>query len=229
MMVKKKYKLREDLYIYYHGKKLYRIEALKDFDDVKKGDLGGYIEGEHNLSHLYTCWLYDYSMAYDNARVSMDAKLYNEVKAYNNCKIQGNSKIRDYCNIGENARITDNSQLGDYCIVQGNSLVHGNSIIEGDTIIDDWAEITGDAILAVTEDYYICKNYWSSGRYITYTRSNKVWKVGCFYGTGEELIAKAKGESKIKGQEYKRLVKYVEAMYANIEANNITVNRYGKN
>ncbi len=30
---------------------LYRIKALKDFDDVKVGDLGGYIEKESNLSH----------------------------------------------------------------------------------------------------------------------------------------------------------------------------------
>jgi hypothetical protein len=28
---------------------LYRIEALKDFGDVKKGDLGGYVQSEDNL------------------------------------------------------------------------------------------------------------------------------------------------------------------------------------
>ena len=30
---------------------LYRIKALKDFADVKAGDLGGYIEDYRNLSH----------------------------------------------------------------------------------------------------------------------------------------------------------------------------------
>ena len=29
---------------------LYQIEALKDFSDIKKGDLGGWIEKESNLS-----------------------------------------------------------------------------------------------------------------------------------------------------------------------------------
>ena len=44
-----KYKLTEES-ISYFGKTLYRIEALKDFANVKKGDKGGYIEKEDNLS-----------------------------------------------------------------------------------------------------------------------------------------------------------------------------------
>lgn len=39
------------------GKKLYRIEALKDFGDVKAGDLGGYIESEDNLSRDGNAWV----------------------------------------------------------------------------------------------------------------------------------------------------------------------------
>lgn len=47
----KKYELIET---YYTGR--YRIKALKDFqlvtgEMVKKGDLGGRVDGEHNLSH----------------------------------------------------------------------------------------------------------------------------------------------------------------------------------
>ncbi|EJF74094.1 hypothetical protein ME7_01609 [Bartonella birtlesii LL-WM9] len=34
---------------------LYRICALKDFDDVKAGHLGGFIEKESNLSHEGNC------------------------------------------------------------------------------------------------------------------------------------------------------------------------------
>lgn len=37
-----------------------------------------------------------------------------------------------------------------------------------------------------------------------------MWKVGCFYGTGEELIAKAYADSKGKGDQYKLIVEYVE-------------------
>ena len=48
--MEKKYKLTDET-INLCGKKLCRIKALKDFEDVKKGDKGGFIEDEHNLSH----------------------------------------------------------------------------------------------------------------------------------------------------------------------------------
>jgi len=34
--------------------------------------------------------------------------------------------------------------------------------------------------------------------------------VGCFYGSGEELIEKAYEDSKLSGRNYERIVKYVE-------------------
>ena len=39
-----------------------------------------------------------------------------------------------------------------------------------------------------------------------------MWKVGCFYGTGEELIAKAYKDSELSGREYERIVRYVESI-----------------
>ena len=41
-----------------------------------------------------------------------------------------------------------------------------------------------------------------------------MWKVGCFYGTGEELIKKAYADSKESGIGYERIVKYVESILA---------------
>jgi hypothetical protein len=57
------------------GKTLYRIKALKDFSDVKSGDLGGWVESEDNLSQQGECWVYGdavlsgYMWAVGNARV----------------------------------------------------------------------------------------------------------------------------------------------------------------
>ena len=39
-----------------------------------------------------------------------------------------------------------------------------------------------------------------------------MWRVGCFYGTGEELIAKAYEVSELSGREYERIVGYVESI-----------------
>lgn len=40
--------------------------------------------------------------------------------------------------------------------------------------------------------------------------TNDMWSVGCFYGTGEELIEKAFKDSNEKGIFYKSAVDYVE-------------------
>ena len=131
--MEKKYKLTEETKEWY-GHTLHRIEALKDFGNVKAGDKGGWIEKEENLSQD------------DNAEVYGDAWVYGD------------------------------------------------------------AEVCGDA------DYIVFKNWWSSGRYFTWTRSNNMWKAGCFFGTGEELIKKAYTDSEKSGREYERIVKYVASI-----------------
>ena len=55
--MEKKYKLTEET-INVGDKTLYRIEALRDFSDVKKGDKGGFVEKEENLSQSDNCWIY---------------------------------------------------------------------------------------------------------------------------------------------------------------------------
>lgn len=97
----KKYELLVDDTITFFGVQLFRIKALISFSGIEKGEVGGYIASEKNLSQ------------YDNARVYDDA------------------------------------------------------------------------------DYIVFKNTWSSGRYFTYTKSNRKWRVGCFYGSGAELVEKS--------------------------------------
>ena len=77
---------------------------------------------------------------------------------------------------------------------------------------DAW--VSGDAEIKNIKDYIVFKNHWSSGRYFTYTKSNKMWKVGCFYGTGQELIDKAYQDSDKSGDFYKAYVEFVEKLEA---------------
>lgn len=71
-----KYELTDEI-IELGGRTLYRIKALKDFGDVKAGDLGGYVESEDNLSHEGTCWIYHNAKVYDNVRVANNAKVFD--------------------------------------------------------------------------------------------------------------------------------------------------------
>ena len=53
-MNKKKYEFTGETRIY-QNRTLHQIRALHDFFFIKKGEVGGWIEQESNLSHEGTC------------------------------------------------------------------------------------------------------------------------------------------------------------------------------
>lgn len=94
----------------------------------------------------------------------------------------------------------------------GSSWVFDNAQVYDKAQVCDNAWVCGDAVIRNTRDYIVFKNWWSSGRYFTWTRSNDKWTVGCFHGTGQELIVKAYKDSELSGREYERIVNYVESI-----------------
>ena len=191
--MERKYKLTDEC-MQYVGHKLYRIQSLRSFSDVEEGELGGYIESEDNLSHDGMCWVYD------------EAKVFGNAKVYNNAKVCGNAKVYG------KAEVRGDAKVFDCAYVLGNAEVFGNAKVCNN------AEVRGDAKVYKNGDYIVFKNWWSSGRYFTWTRSNNKWKVGCFWGTGAELINKAYEDSELSGREYERVVKYVESILADENA-----------
>ena len=218
-----KYKLTEES-INYFGKTLYRIEALKDFDIVKKGDKGGYVESEENLSQEEDCWVFD------NAKVFDSAVVYGNAKVFDKAEVFGHAKVYAKAEVCFNAKVYGNTIVYGKALVCGNTKVYGKAEVCGNAVVcenvrvfDDAfvydnaivcgnAQVCGCAEIKNNSDYIVFKNWWSSGRHFTWTRSNNMWKVGCFYGTGKELIAKAYKDSELSGREYERVVNYVEAI-----------------
>lgn len=92
----------------------------------------------------------------------------------------------------ENLSQDDNAWVSDNAWVFGDARVYGDAKVCGD------ARASGNARVCDNADYIVFKNFWSSGRYFTWTRSNNKWCVGCFYGTGVELIKKAYADSEKK-------------------------------
>ena len=245
-----KYKIRTDISKRIGPFTVYRIEALRDFADVKKGDLGGWIEKEANLSQCGTCWVYDGADVYNDAmvadsamigghakvfgyahvlnnaivtghsRVYGNALLENDVIISGHAIVCGNAKIYNQAQIYNNVEIFGDAHIYGYARIYNNVQIYDNVKVHGHTDMYGNYHIGGNADIKSITDYYVAKNTWSSGRFFVYTRSNKKWCVGCFYGTGKELIEKAYKDSKLSGQEYERVVKYVEEMYANIEKHN---------
>lgn len=197
----KKYELTDET-INYEGHVLHRIQALKDIDDiyVKAGDLGGYVETENNLSHRSNCWIFDNAKVYDCGMVLANAR------------VRDNATVYDHAIIGDCALIADNAKIHGFSNVRYNANIYDNIEITGIVSVYGICNFWGNAIIQDKADYIVFKNWWSSGRYFVWTRSNNMWSVGCFYGTGKELIEKAYKDSELSGREYKRVVKYVESI-----------------
>lgn len=230
-----KYKLTDET-ITVNGRILHRIKALKDFRNVKKGDKGGFVETEDNLSHNRNCWISENAKAFGEARVYGNAKISGNAIVYNNAMVGGDAEIRGsakvcdtayvsgnalvcgHAHVGGHAQLYGNAYIcGDACVcndasVLGNTLVCGHAHVGGCSTVYGEAQVCGDAIIKSMSDYIVFKNWWSSGRYFTWTRSNNKWKAGCFYGTGKDLIAKAYKDSELSGREYERVVRYVESI-----------------
>lgn len=129
-------------------------------------------------------------------------------RVYGDAAVSDNATVFDNANVFGHARVYDNAKVYDGAEVCGNAEVYGNLRICGN------ATIKGDAKVHNASDYIVFKNFWSSERYFTWTRSNSKWSVGCFHGTGEELINKAYNDSEKSGREYERVVRYVESILA---------------
>ena len=221
----KKYKLTDET-INLNGVTLYRIEALKYFGEIKKGDKGGFIESENNLAHEGDAWVsdnahvygnacvFDNSQVYGNAFVSGYAQVYGDAFVYGNAWLYDNTRVCGYARVADNARVYGDANVCDDSSVFGSACVYDNARVYGDALVRGYACVCGDEEISTDADYIVFKNWWSSGRYFTWTRSNNMWSVGCFYGTGEELIKKAYKDSELSGREYERVVRYVESILA---------------
>lgn len=243
-----KYKIRTDISKKLGSLTLYRIEALRDFWQIKKGDLGGWIEKEDNLSQRGNCWVYKEAAVFQNAHVTGNAIvsghakvfghamvtdnvivcghaqifgcaiLQNDVSVYDKAKIHGNAKISNNAQIYNNVDVYDNAYVYGNAFIFDKVKIYDNVKLHGYVEIYGNIHICGNAEIKSITDFYVGNNTWSSGRYFVYTRSNKMWKVGCFYGTSEELIEKAYKDSDLSGRNYERVVKYVDEMYKDIES-----------
>lgn len=187
--------------IEFDGHTLHRIICTESFRSVLKGTLGGFIEGYENLRG--EAWVGDKAKVYDGAYVGRQAFVLD------------NACVSHYASISDRAVVRDNASIsGEGVFIGGNVVICDSATIrQANTrpiVITGSAKIKGDAVIESYRDYIVFKNWWSSGRSFTWTRSNDMWIVGCFYGTGEELIARAYKDSKESGREYERVVKYVE-------------------
>lgn len=178
-----KYEITEE-YKEINDIKVFRIKALKDFGGVKKGDTGGWIEKETNLSQEGNCWVFD------NAQVFNDSRVFGNAWIDNNVRISGNSRIFEDAYVGGNANVSDEAWIRGNAVINGNTLImgeagiSGNTRIRGNVCIAGKARICGEA--RIMGDAQVCGDYWIKNPLfivgtkdsITHCAKNKI-AIGC--------------------------------------------------
>jgi len=99
---------------------VYRIRAFRDFGDIRREDLGGYIEKESALAHDGHAWVQDMVQVYGpNGRVGGNARIKGEAWVLG--RVDGDAQICDLVVISEHEHV------GGRTIVCGDEIVGGEA------------------------------------------------------------------------------------------------------
>lgn len=216
----KKFKLLGNDTIKLNGTTLYRIESLKDFGDVSKGEKGGYIEKEENLSTTGNAWVGGDAYATGNSYVTGNAYVTDEAWVYVNAIISGNARLSNNAHVYGNAQISENAKVSDGAWVSGNAKVAGNvqvtgeAWVSGEVLVDGNAHLLSDAQVSSEDDFLVVGPIGREGRYLTAykSRNEKISLIiGGFDGTleeYEEAVNKFYGDNKC-GKEYRLAIELI--------------------
>ena len=159
----KKYELTNET-LEWRGRTLHRIRALRDFGNVKAGDLGGWVESERNLSYEGDCWLFD------------------EAKAYDNSQLSGNACASGYTLLFDNSQLSGNARASGDTLLFDNACAYGNARLSGNARASSGARLSDD-MYATQEVVYIGGLWWPV------TISDNHIRIGCQTHTIDEWAA----------------------------------------
>ena len=208
------------------GRILHRIVATKDFyrgnriSIVMKGDLGGFIESEDNLSHDGGSWVMNNSCVYERAHIVGNAlvgggcahvhgnslvsehayvygyaNIHGYVNISGNATVSGNAHVHEYANICGNAHIGGNANIHGYVNIPGNATVNGNAHVHEYANICGNAHICENADISSDDGYAVVSGFGSENRTTTFylSKDNEILvSCGCFNGALKQFRDRVK-------------------------------------
>ena len=197
----KKYEILmdEENTIRWEGHILHRIRALKDFRDIRKGDIGGYVEKECNLSHKGKCWIYDNAKAMDDSRVNSNSRMYDNSiicdngRMHDNSEMHGDSRLYDNSIMYGESKMYGNSVMCNNSVMHNNSEMYDNSVMYGDSRMYNDSELNKRArlygkLVSKADDFIEINN--PQGRLVTCVKKDNtiLYNVGCQNEITEEVF-----------------------------------------
>ena len=220
----------------WYDRTLYRIKALKDFNDVQTGDLGGWVEKEDNLSQEGDCWVYENAKVFGHAFVRDNARIFNYAEICGNAEIcdgamvyghacvdkhacvYSDAKVYGRARIGGHACVFNNAQVYNRACVYNDAEVFGNAQVFGYAEVFSDAKVCGEARVGKNDDILCITGIGSRCGTTTVCRdkdNDLVISCGCFEGNLDEFAAQVKethGDNKY-GREYNALIEVIKAHF----------------
>jgi carbonic anhydrase/acetyltransferase-like protein (isoleucine patch superfamily) len=169
----KKFELTAEFVTNVFGKKLFRIKALVAFGNVEKGELGGFIENEDNLSHAGDAWVFGDAQVFGNAQVSGDARVFGDAWVSGDARVFGDAWVFGDAQVFGNARVFGDAQVSGDAQVFGDAWVFGDARVFGNARVFGDAQVLGDAQVSgnarvfgnaqVSGDAQVFGDAWVSG------------------------------------------------------------------
>lgn len=124
-----------------YGVTVHRIRATEDIDErnVKKGDLGGFVQKKLNIRGR--AWVYDNAVVMENAYVT------NDVVVRGNACVYGNAVVREHAVVCDHASVLGDACVNGYSVVAGGATVQGKAKLSGAVLLEDAAYVSDNAVL----------------------------------------------------------------------------------
>ena len=145
-MENKKYLLTDES-VMIGERTLYRIQATRNFGNVKCGELGGWVESEENLSHEGECWIYNEAKVLEEAIIKEDARIFNHSTISGKAQVFGQAAIFDFVKVSGDTKIFDKARLFENATISEGAKVFENAMIFDQATISGEAKVFGKAKL----------------------------------------------------------------------------------
>lgn len=220
----KKYELIKESKTYFEEREIFRIRALKDFRNVRAGDIGGWVCSYDNLSQEGYCWIYGNAKCLDNAMVSDNAMMIDNSKMFDNSRMYDNAIMCDNSMMYNNSMMSnraimrnssmmlDNAKMFDNSIMYNEAVMCNNSMMLDNARMYYKAKMYNDAILdgnkllygSINKSYKKIFQHYCERRLLTaiLTKKNEIlYSIGCQIGiTKEKFIDRIYNDCEVSGK-----------------------------
>ena len=203
------------------------VESEDNLSDNAWVDDDSVIYGNSEVSdNAYICGnsrVYDSALVFDDAYICDNSEVCGNAWVFGKAYVSHKSVIFGSARVTGNVEIKRNVKIGGLCKIQDDVKFLKDNIAASNDADDDNKDLSkvileitsnvtikGSAIIKTTDDFIIFHHFLYNDFDFIYTKSDKKWSVGDFYGNSLELFNKMYQDSDLNGEFFELCIDAVE-------------------